>query len=111
MKQLIVTFFIVFLILLGVFSVTGIIKANLDSYDARKMHSDIISELENSNLSQSVVTNSIERAADAGYVLEITSVVDGAGKPLMAEVNLKYEYTIPFLGVKDNFHEIHGYAR
>lgn len=111
MKQLIVTFFIVFLILLGVFSVTGIIKANLDSYAARNMHADIINELENSNLAKSVITSSIQRAADAGYVLEITSVVDGAGNSQMAEVKLKYEYAIPFLGVKDNFHEIHGYAR
>lgn len=111
MKHIIVSFFIVFLILLGVFSMTGIVKANLDSYAAQNMHSDIINELENSNLSQKVITNSIQRAEDAGYELEIVPITNAKGEILMAEVKLKYEYAVPFLRVNNSFHEIYGYAR
>lgn len=111
MKNIIVSFFVVFLILLGIFSITGILKANLASYAAQNMHTDIINELENGNLSRTVMEKSIKRVADVGCELEIIPLTNAQGELLMAEVILRYEYSVPFLKVTNNFHEIHGYAR
>lgn len=111
MSQVIKTSVTLLLICFGVIILTSIGSANIQATDARRMHTDIINEIENGNLSDTVVSECAARAADAGYVLETTAVSSGEGERIMVEVLLKYTYKVPVLNISGTTHEIHGYAR
>lgn len=111
MSQIIKTSVTLLLICFGVIILTGVGSANIQAANARRMHTDIINELENGNLSDAVVVDCIDRAVRAGYALETTAVLSEEGEPVMMEVLLRYNYKVPVLNVSGSTHEIHGYAR
>lgn len=110
MKQVPGIFLSLFLIMLGVVVTTGIIRANMVALRATEFHSDVISEIENSNFADSVIEACKTQAAEAGYELVVEKYVDEKGITNMAEVVLCYDYKIPFLSVDNKYYK-RGFAR
>lgn len=114
MKGAIETFVGIIIIALMVVLSTSYITASLNTRHAQNYHSAVISEIEASNFSQTVIDNCITKAKENGFVkedgtsgLEVTKV---SGDVDLAEVSLTYRYTIPVLNSLLE-HEITGYAR
>ena len=72
---------------------------------------DVVSEIENSNFSDDVISSCIEQATENGYTLAVNKiVVDPKSYDQIAEVTLKYNYTIPILKL-DEEKIVKGVAR
>lgn len=110
-------FFLMLLFSLGI----GILSAQLQAEEAKEYKAAVVSELENSNFSPSVINGCISQAKEQGYELAITvyqtehimtyqdaTARDTSGA-YMAEVVLHYPYEIGVLNSR-NMHSIRGYA-
>ena len=110
MSQVFKTYLTLFLIFLGVFVLIGIITADIDVSNARDYKNYVIDQMENSNLSESVIKACETNAKTYNYNLETKSIKDDIGKIIAVEVLLKYNYSIKLINVLSQ-HEIRGYAR
>ena len=111
MKKIFEVFLEVFLMLFFVILITGAVSAALDTENAKSYKSDVIAEIENSNFSDTVISECISQAAEEGYTLTVNKIVtDAATNKQIAEVVLKYKYTFSLLGI-DNEHQTRGIAK
>lgn len=109
MKQILETYLTVFLVMVAVITLTGIIGADIDTKNARDFKESVVSEIENSNFSPSVIQACKDAADDTEYTITINEMKDSYGTTIMAEVIVGYDYSIPFLNVLKN-HEIRDFA-
>lgn len=102
--------FYVSILLLSIASLLSItlISSNLEIHNARELHSAYIIEIENSNLSDSVIEECKEDAKEKDCTLTVSKNVSGDSG--LAKVSLTYSYSVPLLGVESE-HTIDGYAR
>lgn len=123
MNQVVKSFLGIFFLLVLIFTGVGIISAQINVSAALDYKSAVVTQLENSNYSPTVMNACIQQAADSGYVLEIRTFVKGKSMQVytspnvtdtsdvtMAEVILNYPYKIPFLQVSVN-QQVRGYAK
>ncbi len=84
--------------------------ASLNSMNAQKFHSAVVSEIEASGFSPKTISECEKKAKENGYnSLNVTTLGSVKGNTY-AEVVLDYNYSIPLLNqVMD--HQIIGYAR
>lgn len=121
MEQIIKVFTGIFFLLLLFSLGMGILAAQLEAEEAKEYKAAVVSELENSNFSPSVINGCITQAKAQGYEMAITvyqaeQVVtyqeadarDTSGA-YMAEVLLRYPYEIGVLNSR-TMHSIRGYA-
>lgn len=102
----------IFLVLMTVFLAVGILAVTIDVQNARDYHAACINEIENSNHAPSVINALGAEAAGNGYTLDVDSYTNTVGNYsfTVSKVILKYEFSIPLLGITMN-KEILGYAR
>lgn len=110
MSQILKTYLSLFLLVISSLIFVCIISADVNVTSAREFHSTIVKEIEESNMSQSVIESCKENAQKLGYILNATKVVDDKNKTIAVELVLNYEYSIPIINVFSN-HEIRAIAR
>lgn len=110
MSRIFKTFQSLFIMTIFVIIAIGIISADINVSSARKYHSVIIKEIEESNLSQSIIDSCKDNASELGYKLITTNIVNESNQVIAVDVVLEYNYSIQFLNVISN-HEIRGIAR
>jgi hypothetical protein len=84
------------------------IAADISVMNARDLQAAYISEIENSDLSPSVIAKCETNAKSLGYDLDVEVV--NIGESSMAQVSLTYTYKVPLIGVESE-HVLTGYAR
>lgn len=104
------TYLTIFLIAISCLICVGIIKANNDTTNAQRFHQNVVKEIEESNMSDSVMSSCTTNATDNNYTLQLNKITDSQGATVMVEVVLDYKYSIPVLNVLSN-HKIRNYAR
>lgn len=104
------TYLTIFLIAISCVICVGIIKANNDTTNAQRFHSNVVKEIEESNMSESVLNSCAVDAAHNNYTLQLNKITDIHGSTIMVEVVLNYKYSIPILNVLSD-HQIINYAR
>lgn len=113
MSSVIKSYLSVILILVAVFTFSGIISVAIDVQNARDFHSSVINEIEVSNHADSIIEACKTDAASNGYTLtteEYDNNSDESANAQITKVVLKYSYTIAFIGLSSE-KEIVGYAR
>jgi hypothetical protein len=102
--------FFVGLLLLSLTALIGVnlISASITTMNARDAHAAYVTEIENSNLSPTIIDECIENAENSGYKLVVSENTIGANK--LATVSLTYNYKISLINVNTE-HTIVGYAR
>lgn len=113
MSTIIKTYVGIFILLLSVFTLTGVMSACIDANNARDFHASVMAEIEDSNFAPSVINACKTQAESAGYELlidENSIVKDEDGKTTLMEVILKYKYRVDFLGVIST-QQIRAFAR
>lgn len=89
---------------------TAYITASLNTQKAQKYYSAVVTEIEASDFTESVMESCKTKAVENGYTdLTIQPVISAAGSKY-AKVTLTYDYTIPLLNLFLE-HQITGYAR
>lgn len=78
----------------------SMVSMHLNTQAARNFHAQAVNEIENCNFSDSVIAGLIEEAHNMKYTLDIRKYQ--VNDTMMAEVVLKYNYTIPFLNIMDS---------
>jgi hypothetical protein len=84
------------------------IAADVGVMNARDLQAAYVSEIENSDLSPTVIAKCENNAKSLGYDLDVNIV--NIGDSNMAQVSLTYTYKVPLIGVESE-HVITGYAR
>ncbi|NMC59414.1 MAG: hypothetical protein GYA51_08550 [Candidatus Methanofastidiosa archaeon] len=113
MSTIIKTYIGIFILLLGVFTMAGVMSACIDANNARDFHASVIAEIEDSNFAPSVINACKTQAANDGYELLIddNSIVKNEdGKTTLMQVILEYKYHVDFLGVIST-QQIRAFAR
>ena len=85
------------------------ISSSLRNAQARNFHSTVTAKIEASSGSKKVIQDSIMKASEKGYTLNISPICLYEDKNYYY-VELFYEYEIPFMGTKRSS-KIEGYAR
>lgn len=112
MEQISKTFLGIIILLLVTFSGVGIISASIDAAHAEEYASDVASVIEASNYSNNVIQICKDKAAEAGYTLEVTlKDIDNDGHNDMAEVIVNYKYTIAILNITGTEHQAKAFSR
>lgn len=97
------------LIILAVLAFVGIsfITVNIDIVNARDAQASYVAEIENADLSPSVIQKCKDNAAEQGYelVVDLTDV----GNRATAKVTLRYKYSMAILGTSQT-HTIVSYT-
>lgn len=101
-----VDFVLLVLLVLVAFS---LISMHINEQNARNFHALAVNEVENSNFSDAVANGLQEEAERQGYTLEINTKVINSSP--VAEVVLKYGYSIPMLNIINEPQAIRGTAR
>lgn len=92
------------LFLFGIFIVIAVSFSIADTSGqaARRYQKDVISEIENSNFSDAVISTCINQAADNGYSMNVNKItINSQTNEQIAEVALTYAYDIPILNVHE----------
>ena len=108
MKQIFETYLTLFLMLMAVFTLEGIIAADIDIKNARDFKESIVDEIENSNFSPTVIAE-CRNAGNSKYTVTVDEYKDNENNTVMAEVTVSYNYSIPFLNVNKQ-HELKDFA-
>ena len=108
MKQIFETYLTLFLMLMAVFTLEGIIAADIDTKNARDFKESIVDEIENSNSSPTVIAE-CRNAGNSKYTVTVDEYKDNENNTVMAEVTVSYNYSIPFLNVNKQ-HELKDFA-
>ena len=107
MKNIINTFTTLLFYLLCVLGGAALLTASAQTAAAKE---DVITEIENSDFNQTVITSCISQAQSAGYTLAVTPSADADGETVSADVVLSYSYKIPIFGIEKT-HMTRGIAR
>lgn len=108
MKQIFETYLTLFLMMMAIFTLGGIIAADIDTKNARDFKESIVDEIENSNFSPSVIT-ACGNAGNDKYTVTVEEYKDNENNTVMAEITVSYKYSIPFLNVNIQ-HELKDFA-
>ena len=98
MKQIFETYLTLFFLLMAVFTLEGIIAADIDTKNARDFKESIVDEIENSNFSPTVIA-ACRNAGNNKYTVTVNEYKDSEDNTVMAEVTLSYNFSIAFLNV------------
>ena len=98
MKQIFETYLTLFFLLMAVFTLEGIIAADIDTKNARDFKESIVDEIENSNFSPTVIA-ACRNAGNNKYTVTVNEYKDSEDNTVMAEVTVSYNYSIAFLNV------------
>lgn len=123
MSQIMKTFLGTFMIMLLTVTASGILSGFLTVIEAQNIHSQMISELEDSDFYPGVVRSCFESAKSLGDELNITFYMDDntirtvsningipdTSSVVKARVELRFLYTIAFFGISQE-HVLSGYA-
>lgn len=127
MEAFIKGFLGVFLFGMITYLCAGIISAEMDSSRARNYMDNAKQTIAEANFSSAAIQEAGEKAAENGYEMDITIYNRGEGAQTVSygktgngstgdtkntecvEMVMKYEYSIPILGVK-NEHTVRGYV-
>lgn len=111
MGQIMKTYLGIFFLLVTGMVGIGVVTAGIQAANARNYHADVISEIECSNFNDTVVASCKQQAQEAGYELEVkTMVYNPQEHARVAEVILHYEYAIPVLNLVTD-HQVRGFAK
>lgn len=111
MKQIIETILSVIFLFIGTVLIVSLISVEADYEKAKNYKADVISEIENSNFSPTVINTCIDEAQKHNYDLEIeVTEINPNSNEKYAEVTLSYDYSIPALNVTKN-KTLRGFAR
>lgn len=99
MKSIFETYITLFLMLMAVFTLSGIMTADIGLQNARVFKENIVNEIENSNFAPSVIS-ACRESGNEKYAVQIDEIKDVRGNTVMAEVRVMYTYDIPFLNVR-----------
>ncbi len=108
MKQIFETYLTLFFLLMAVFTLEGIIAADIDTKNARDFKESIVDEIENSNFSPTVIA-ACRNAGNNKYTVMVNEYKDSEDNTVMAEVTVSYNYSIAFLNVNKQ-HELKDFA-
>ena len=100
MKNIINTFTTLLFYLLCVLGGAALLTASAQTAAAKEYKADVITEIENSDFNQTVITSCISQAQSAGYTLAVTPSADADGETVSADVVLSYSYKIPIFGIE-----------
>ena len=124
MSEIIKSYMGVFLLLLMTLAAGEILAGYMQVLGAQNLHSEILSELEDSNYYSGVVDDAIQRAVAQGYGLSmelydedghcyhISRTGDARNLPgdvVKGEVKLTFSYESPFFGLSQS-HVLRGYT-
>ena len=108
MKQIFETYLTLFFLLMAVFTLEGIIAADIDTKNARDFKESIVDEIENSNFSPTVIA-ACRNAGNIKYTVTVYEYKDIVYNTVMAEVTVSYNYSLAFLNVNKQ-HELKDFA-
>ncbi|MGN0291898.1 MAG: hypothetical protein ACI4C5_08200 [Lachnospiraceae bacterium] len=127
MEAFIKGFLGVFIFAMITYLCAGVISAEIDSSQARNYMDNAKQSIAESNFSSDAIEEAGTKAAENGYEMKITVYERGKGKQTFSygesgnasvgdtskvncvEMVMKYPYSIPILGVK-NEHTVRGYV-
>lgn len=127
MEAFIKGFLGVFIFAMITYLCAGVISAEIDSSQARNFMDNAKQTIAESNFSQAAIQEAGEKAVENGYEMEVTIYDRGIGSRTVSygaagngaagdtkdtecvEMVMKYPYSIPILGVK-NEHIVRGYV-
>jgi hypothetical protein len=92
------------------FIFTGYIIADQDISNARDYKNQVVSQIEESNLSENVINTCKTKALEHGYILDTNIIKNEDNLPVIVEISLKYNYTIKFLNILKE-HVLYDMAR
>lgn len=111
MDEIAKTFLGFFLILVICFIGTGLITASVDISKAKEYQKNIVTEIENSHFSSTVMEKCKEDATNKGYKLEYKNIKkDDFNNTVSVEIILTYKYSIPLLGNIGSEHSLRSFA-
>lgn len=108
MKQIFETYLTLFLVMMAVFTLGGIISADIEVRNARDFKDAVVDMIENSDFAPSVI-ETCQNAGNGRYKVKVEEYMDTYGNTVMAEVTVSYRYSIPFLNVLSE-HELRDFA-
>lgn len=112
MEEIFKTLLSIILILLLAFTGVGLITVSVSVANAKSFQEEIVTEIEDSNFSDTVMSACSTEAANQGYELEFKNkVLDDYGNMTSCEVILKYKYNIPVFGMNNKEHTLRAFAR
>ena len=113
MEQIAKMFLGIILIIIITFTSIGLITATIDASHAEDYAAKTASIIEAGNFSDNVISNCQAEAIASGYNELIVKKIDSNndGRTDMAEIVLKYNYTIPILNITGKEHTAKSYAR
>ena len=112
MEQIGKTFMGLFLILIITFVGVGVVSTSVDAAHAEQYAANIANYVESSNYSEDVINKCKLAANKKGYTVEINLYdTDNDTWNDMAEINLRYKYSIQILNVKGSYHTAKAYSR
>ena len=95
-KSFVGLFFSLVLLLLGI----GIIAASVNTRNAGTFAADCVTRIENSDFSDSVITDCEEEAAERGYTLSVEVMAqEGRPEAKYGSLRLEYPFRIPVVDI------------
>lgn len=110
MSQIIKTYLSVFLLAVMVLVGVSLIGADTGVSNARAYHDACVKQIEESNMSQSVIDSCKSNAATLGYTVTTNNITDDRNKVVAVEINTDYTYKVPILGISTT-HSLRNIAR
>lgn len=110
MSQIIRVYLSLFMITVFVVLGVSLIGADTGVSNARAYHDSFVKQIEESNMSQTVIDSCKDNAASLGYTVTTNNITDEKNKVIAVEVVTDYSYKIPFLGI-DKTHTLRNIAR
>ncbi len=113
MEQIGKTFMGLIIIVLLTFIGVGVVSTSIDASHAESFASEAAATIEASNFSEKIISMYKDpKQNNKNYVVEIIPYdTDSDGYTDMAEVKVKYRYSIPILNTKGAVHTAKAYAR
>ena len=110
MSQTIKVYLSVFILAVTVLVCVSLVGADTGVSNARAYHDSCIKQIEESNMSQTVIDSCKSNAATLGYTVTTNNVTDDRNKVVAVEVVTDYTYKIPILGISKT-HSLRNIAR
>ena len=110
MSQTIKVYLSVFILAVTVLLCISLIGADTGVSNARAYHDSCVRQIEESNMSQSVIDSCKSNASTLGYTVTTRNISHEKNKVVAVEVITDYKYKIPILGIEST-HSLRNIAR
>lgn len=110
MSQIIKVYLSIFMLAVMVLLGVSLIGADTGVSNARAYHDSCVKQIEESNMSQSVIDSCKNNAATLGYTVTTQNITDDRNKVIAVEVKTDYTYKVPILGISKT-HSLRNIAR